>query len=82
MSAKSCVEGCVSDIKLWMSENMLLQNDSKTNYLVVASAFHFPKTILPTLNIGGHEILPSKSAKNLGAIFDKHLDMDDQILHK
>ena len=73
------MEACTADIKLWMTENLLQQNDAKMNYMIVASPQHLSKTILPTLNIGGFEIHPSESVKNVGVIFDKCLTMEEQV---
>ena len=58
-----------------MKINKLQLNADKTNYLIVASPDVLPKMSLRTVTISRIEIKLSLSAKNLGVIFDKHLNM-------
>ena len=68
------VEACINEIQTWMKNNKLQLNADKTEYLIVASPNVLPKITLRPINISGIEIEPSVSAKNLGVIFDKHLN--------
>ena len=58
-----------------MKNNKLKLNDDKTEYLIVASSNILPKITLRPIIISGIENEPSVSAKNLGVMFDKHLNM-------
>ena len=79
MSAMDRVIACISEIKLWMSQNKLQLNDEKNEYLIVASPSHLSHLSLPPLKIGETVIHPSNSAKNLGVIFDSNLNMNEHI---
>ena len=55
-------------------------NDSKTEFLIAASAYyhkHLPPNI--TLKIGNEHIKPSETIRNLGAFFDSHMAMSSHI---
>ena len=73
--AVSKLELCVSDMKQWMNNNKLKLNDDKTEVLVISSRYGSKGTPNPDVNIGGTTISPKASARNLGGIFDSHLDM-------
>ena len=62
-----------------MKNNKLQLNAGKTEYLIVASPNVLPKITLRPINISGIEIEPSVSAKNLGVMFDKHLNMCEHV---
>ena len=70
---------CISDIRTWMIKNKLKINDSKTEFLVLSSSIfkqHFNDL---QINVGNTEINPSLSARNLGVIFDSHLNLESHI---
>ena len=69
------VEDCINGIQTWMKKNKLQLNADKTEYLIVASPNVLPKITSRPINISGIEIEPSGSTKNLGVMFDKHLNM-------
>ena len=65
---------CISDIRTWMIKNKLKINDSKTEFLVLSSSIfkqHFNDL---QINVGNTEINPSLSARNLGVIFESHIN--------
>ena len=71
------LESCISDIQEWMSNNFLCLNGDKTEVLLVT-----PKSKdVPNIDVrvGLDTIKNSHVVKNLGAFFDKHLCMSDQI---
>ena len=61
--------------------NKLKINDSKTEFLLLASKTSLAK--LQQLNlkikVGSEEITPSSKARNLGALFDSEMSMQDQV---
>ena len=73
------VEACINEIQTWMKNNKLQLNADKTEYLIVASPNVLPKITLRPINISGIEIEPSVCAKNLGVMFDKHLNMCEHV---
>ena len=70
---------CISDIRTWMIKNKLKINDSKTEFLVLSSSFLKQQFNDLQINVGNTEINPSLSARNLGVIFDSHLNLESHI---
>ena len=73
------VERCVADIREWIWYNMLMLNDDKTELIL----FH-PKNTnsvqLPQgVTVGNSSISPSKTARNLGVIFDSTMSLSKHI---
>ena len=75
------IEICLQDIRKWMLANFLKLNDDKTEFLLI-----YPKSAAPSVNstikIGDSIIHSVDSAKNLGVILDKFMDMNNFITHK
>ena len=75
------LNACLNDIRSWMIAQKLKINDDKTEFVIFGSPYmhqNLDKTEL-NLSVGTCNIDPSKSAKNLGVIFDQNLNMDQQI---
>ena len=69
----------MADIREWMRYNMLMLNDDKTELIL----FH-PKSAdsveLPQgVTVGNSSISPSKTARNLGVIFDSTMSLSKHI---
>ena len=64
-----------------MTSNFLMLNEAKTEFLLIGSKQQLGKLDCPStcLHIGGAEILPSESARNLGVIMDSTMSMDAHI---
>ena len=74
------LNACLSDIRTWMIKNKLKINDDKTEFLVIASANGHSKISSDNkLKVGNALIPPSSSARNLGVIFDDHMNMEDHV---
>ena len=74
------LELCVADIRAWMLKNQLKVNDDKTEFLVIASKSkqqHLPDSL--SLQVGTSTVTASESARNLGVVFDKEMDMNAQV---
>ena len=57
----------------------LKMNDDKTEFLIMCSP-HFLDTFTElTITIGSCQIEPAKSARNLGVVFNSHLNMKHHI---
>ena len=73
------VQSCIAAIKVWMLINKLQLNDGKTEFLLIASPY-FRKTITTThINIENDHVPSSTSARNLGIVFDQHMNFEEHI---
>ena len=80
INAKSKIESCISMVKNWMSRYMLKLNEDKTVMLYIHSQWTKPlPPVLGGLKIGGSEIFPSSTARNIGVTFDDTLSMKNHI---
>lgn len=73
------IQKCVSHIKMWMSYNRLMLNDSKTEILILTPPSFKSKISIPKVEICNTTIVPGNSIKNLGIIFDSALNMKAHI---
>ena len=67
------LEGCISDIHLWMRTNLLKLNDDKTELIVLGTRQQLGKVGDVTIMIGNDTIPTVSSAQNLGVHFDREL---------
>jgi len=70
------VQQCVAEIKLWMGENYLKLNEDKTELIIIQKD---RETLIDSICLLDCNINATKSAKNLGVIFDSNLTMELQI---
>ena len=70
-------ENCIHDVKNWMLHNKLKLNDEKTE-IIVCNPKKFP-VLIDEITVGQDKVKFSKSAKNLGVIFDDDLSMDTHV---
>ena len=63
----------------WFCANRLSVNPSKTEYLLIGNPKQRAKVINSAISFQSHPLIPSKSARNLGVIFDSNLDFKDHI---
>ncbi|KAK6175738.1 hypothetical protein SNE40_014131 [Patella caerulea] len=73
------IETCVTDVKSWMTNNMLKLNSDKTELLLIAPTRRLHKSDITHLKIEQSYINPSKYVKNLGVIMDTNLSMENHI---
>lgn len=74
-AALSKLESCINDIRIWMRENKLKLNEDKTEFVVILPTKQSHKVQVQSISIGDCDIEPSKSARNLGATFDSHMNL-------
>ena len=67
------LEGCISDIHLWMRSNLLKLNDDKTELIVLGIRQQLGKVSDVTIILGNDTIPAVSSAWNLGVHFDREL---------
>jgi hypothetical protein len=76
--AKTQLQSCISEIRQWMSENMLKLNDDKTEIMHFTSKYQ--KSVpLQSVSVGTSNIVPSDHAKNIGVTMDCHMTMDKHV---
>ena len=70
---------CVDDVAVWMRNNRLQLNVDKTDYLWLTTPRRL--TQLPTwpLSLGGNDVTPSSSVRDLGVIVDSDLRLRRHI---
>ncbi|KXJ15782.1 RNA-directed DNA polymerase from mobile element jockey [Exaiptasia diaphana] len=73
------LEQCLADIKAWTVENKLVLNDSKTDLLHLRSNFVKEPCIISELSVGDATIKPKSEVRNLGVMFDQHLNMKHHV---
>ena len=76
------MEKCIHEIKAWMNVNMLKLNEDKTEVLFIASP-HFQKSIEgSSLLVNQTSVSRTKSARNIGVIFDDQMLLQEHISSK
>lgn len=73
---------CISEIKMWMKSNFLQLNDDKTEFLLFGTKHLLKHTPSLDLTIGDTTITSSTKVKNLGAIFDSEMSMQNFVTAK
>ena len=71
------IEACLNDIVSWMNKNFLKLNADKTEVIVFVPRRSKVDDI--TVRVGDAVIKPSSAVKNLGALLDSNLDMEQQV---
>jgi len=73
------IEACLKDIVGWMNQNFFKLNTDKTELI----AFNPKRKLSPASNlsiqVGDSCIKPSLKVRNIGAIFNTHLDMEHHV---
>jgi hypothetical protein len=73
------MDTCLYVVQHWMSTSMLKMNAEKTEFLLISSKQMTTKLQSPSVNVGSCTITPTKTARNIGAIFDSCASMEPQI---
>ena len=66
------LEACIEEIRNWMEANYLKLSDSKTEFVIFGTLINLAKASGWTVTVGNSEILPSKSTRNIGALWIQH----------
>ena len=69
------LEACLQDLKTWLASNGLKLNDDKSEFLLQGFKHMLGKidTQSCLVHIGSTSIAPSKTARNLGVVFDQEM---------
>ena len=70
---------CIAEIREWMKQNFLKLNDTKTEFLILGSRYNLPLDDQVLLTIGNDKIKPTLKARNIGAIFDIHMNLHNHV---
>ena len=76
------LELCLGEVKLWMDENHLRMNDSKTKFIMLGGRQQLKKCTAKSINVNGSTVERSAIVKYLGAWFDENLNMKKHITKK
>ena len=79
-SAITRMEKCIGDVKKWMAAKHLKMNDSKSNFIIIASK-RMLKTLpsKPDLKIGSVILKSEDAVKSLGVFIDQYISMETHI---
>ena len=67
------IQHCVDDTRNWVTNDKLLLNDDKTEFLMISTKQQLAKVNIDHIIIGHIVIRPNGVVKNLGALFDSTL---------
>ena len=82
VSMISELEGTLANINSWMGENCLKMNNSKIDFLYVASHHQLQKCKIKEISVCGENVPRSDFIRLLGAWIDKNLNMKQHITVK
>ena len=72
------LKNCLTDIKLWMTENFLKLNEDKREIMEVLP-FYAQQPVMESFCMGNEHFQMKSCAKSLGVYFDEKLSFDKQI---
>ena len=74
------MERCIDAVKTWMSAKQLKMNDSKSEFIVIATKSLFRQIpVSSALKVGNVVLDPSNAVKSLGVVLDKYLSMNEHV---
>ena len=75
----TCNGGLHPDIRIWMLQQRLMINDSKTEFMLLGTRQQLAKVSIDGIWVGTANIHPATSVKNLGVHQDPRLCMSIQV---
>ena len=78
-AALSKLEACIEEIRSWMQKNFLKLNNAKTEFIMFGTPHDLSSVSGWTVTVGESEILPSTTARNIGAYLDCSMNLKGQI---
>jgi len=73
------LEHCIAYIRLWMTQNILKLNDTKTYISYLASTYCVKSLKTQALQMDASSITSNGSVKNLGVIFGQCINMHEHV---
>ena len=75
-----CLEACIKDIKILMTNSLLKLNDDKTELIVITTHSNTSQNQHIGINIGDSLVSPSSEPpRNLGVLFDSRCSLNDHL---
>ena len=69
---------CISDIRVWIIENKLKINDTKTEFIIFRSP-HLKHLSDLSISVRDSQLYPSSKVRDIGVVFDQYLTFHDHI---
>ena len=63
------MEGCISDIRSWVANNMLKLNDKKTEFIIFGTCQQLAKISDISIKVGSMKVQPVEDVRNLGFLW-------------
>ena len=80
LDAKEMILSLLHDIKIWMLRRKLKLNDGKTEIVIIKGGLRSNlEAEFGSLDIGGVQLYPSVSVKNLGVVLDSNLNFKHHV---
>ena len=73
------IENCIRDVLASMRDDKLMQNEDKTEFLIIGMERQLSRVSIDKIKISQAEVSPISSVRNLGTWFDSHLDMSTHV---
>ena len=80
LASVEVTESCLNDIDDWMLANMLKLDRDKTELLVIGPK-HKVNPAIKGIYVAGDYIEASNSVRNVGVIFDFHLNLEKHVMN-
>lgn len=75
------LRGCLAEISIWMHNNFLKLNGSKTELMQIGTVAATRKAEQISLIVDSCTVIPTSQVRNLGVIFDPQLSFEAHIKH-
>ena len=79
IAAVTQLNDCIRDVRTWLTRNMLKLNDEKTEMILFTSKHGLKSQSNITVTVGEQQQLQSSSVRDLGVIYDQHLNMSQRV---
>ena len=73
------LEGCIWEMRKWVSYNMVKLNDKKKEFMVIQSRHSKNTPEVTSISVGESDILAVESARNIGVLIDHKLTMSKHV---
>ena len=79
IAAVTRLNDCIRDVRTWLTRDMLNLNDEKTEVILFTSKHGLKSLSNITITVGEQQQLQSCSVRDLGVIYDQHLNMSQHV---
>ena len=78
-NAVAKMENCINDIRKFLLDNKLCNNDEKTEFMIIGCPQQIKKIEKNFIQVHNVKINAADKVKNLGVLFDKTMTMESQV---